>query len=156
MVACCCCTNICSNRCFNILSCFEATHSDDTLVYKSTTRFFGILNFKDTGIVFENTSVTNLTTTFCIERGLVQYDQCFIAFVDFINLNAIFIDRNNLTLTLSCIITVKLSFAFNFYNVVIINCKLTSITCTLTLCSHFNFEASFVNCKITFTRDISS
>ena len=137
--------DICFDCCFNILSKLNATYSHDTLVDKSTARFLGVLNFKNTRVIFEDTCITNLTAAFCIERCLVKYDQCFVAFNHFVNLLAIFVDCDDLTLTGSCIVTFKLSFTFDFHNRIIVDCEFACITCALTLCSHFSFETSFIN-----------
>ena len=137
--------DICFDCCFNFLSNLNATYSHDTLVDKSTARFLGVLNFKNTRVIFEDTCITNLTAAFCIERGLIQHDEGFVTFNHFINLFAIFIDRDNLTFANCCIIAVKLSFTFNFNHAVVVNREFTCITCTLTLSCHFNFKACFIN-----------
>ena len=116
-------------------------------MYRKIILFLCIDHFNRFEFAYQYTGITDLTTTFCIEWSIVEYNliQCLVLLFDL----TVTKDRS---LVFSVIVTNEFSSSFFQYNPVT-SFDGGSITCTLFLLLHFFIELFNVDSHSVFTEN---
>ena len=99
--------------------------------------------------------VADLTAGFCVERGKVDNDGAFVAFVQFIDLFVVFVEGEDFGFGLAFAITFKLGI-LTFVRQLGVGFEALCGACACALGFHFALEACFVQFDIAFAADVGS